>query len=302
MAGVVLSSAGQDGDEVIRVSAENVAVPVSVLDRSGRYISTLKQGDFRIFEDGVEQEITSFETTESSLTVIMLIERTGMIGLQLPRVVAAANAFVRQMRPEDTLMAMTFGSDSEIVIDRTKVKDSPKGIKVGRTSVDKFGTRLFGTVDQALKAASAVKGRKAIVLFSEGHNTDRYSTKTAKGTIKDAEESEATVYTIKFGPPGQFTTSSNYPKWYQDRMNAARDYMSGLATKTGGRMLEIEKIEDLDRTFADIAGEVVKQYTLGYSPIKPAKEGERRRIKVQAAVPEAVIRARKEVFYRKALR
>jgi Ca-activated chloride channel homolog len=285
-------------DEVIRVDTNLVSVPVSVLDRSGKYISTLKQTDFKIFEGGMEQEITSFGTIHTNVTVVMLIERTGMIGLQLPRVVAAANAFVRQMRPEDSLIAMTFGSTADTVIEHLKIKDVPKGIKVGRAVVDKYGVQLFGSVDAALKRIAKIPGRKAIVIFSEGFNTDRFSPKSAKGNLRDAEESDATIYTIRFGPAHQTPRSFQNMSWYQKTMRESIEYMAGLAARTGGRSFQIEQIENLDQAFAEVAGELVRQYTLGYSPTKPPANNERRQVKVKVDIPGVVVRARKEVVYK----
>ena len=154
-------------DDVIRINADNVTVPVSVLDRSGKYVSTLKQADFKIFEDGVEQEITSFETTDASVTVLMLLERNGAIRFQLPRLVAAANAFVRQMRPTDRFSAVTFGADRFTPIPETFIKDVPKGIRIETRAGDTL-TLLFEAVDEGLKKIAKTQGRKAIVLFSEG--------------------------------------------------------------------------------------------------------------------------------------
>ena len=295
-------------DEVIRINVDNVVVPVSVLDRSGKYISTLKQSDFKIFEDGVEQEITSFETTDGSVTVFMLLERNGAIRFQLPRLVAAANAFVRQMRPMDRFSAVTFGADRFTPIPETYIKDVPKGIRIETRVVDRqIGpngpmTLLYEAVDEGVKKIQKIQGRKAIVLFSEGSDAERYSNPSAKSTLKDAEESGATIYTVKFNSQSLMIVpdSVKKSKYYQDRIAQAKKYMTDLAVRTGGRTFDVEKIEDLDATFAEVASELVRQYTLGYAPSKTGSNGERRKITVKVTTLDAVVRARKEVVYKKA--
>lgn len=294
---VCVSFVSAQDDEVIRISSDNVFVPVSVLDKGGKYISTLKREDFQIFENGIEQEIETFATIDSSVTILLLIERTGGIGTQLPRVVAAANAFVRVMRPEDSLMAMTFGSTADIVIDRVKIKDSPKGVRVGRTHNDRSGTQLYGAVEEAMKKLEKVEGRKAIVLFSEGYQTSPFSGKSVRSVLRTAEENDATIFTIRSSSPQKVPDNIRRSSVYQRLANDATDFMNGLPSKTGGRAFQIDQIENLDATFAEVARELVKQYTLGYSPAQTGTDGERRKITVKVNVPDAVVRARKEVVY-----
>lgn len=293
----IIGLAQDTDDEVIRISADNVFVPVSVLDRNGKYISTLKREDFKIFENGVEQEIVTFETVDSSVTILLLIERTGNIGSLLPRVVGAANAFVRNMRPEDSLMAMTFGSSTQTVIDRIKIKDAPKGVRVGRTVHDRAGTQLYGAVEDAMKKLEKIEGRKAIVLFSQGFQSAQFSGRSVKSVLRSAEESDATIFTIRFGTDAQVPEQFRRSSVFQRLNNDANDLMNGLAAKTGGRAFRIDQIENLDATFAEVAGELVKQYTLGYAPVQVGAQGERRKIAVKVSAAGAVVRARREVVY-----
>jgi VWFA-related protein len=285
-------------DDAIRVDTNLVSVPASVLDRSGKYISMLEQKDFRIFEDGVEQPVTFFETVDQPVTVLMLLERTGSRQFQLAQVVVAANAFVRQMRPDDKLIAMSFGYGTDTIIPETKIKDAPKGVKVGRYANDR-NTLLYEAVATGLKRIAKTPGRKAIVVLSAGNDPEMFSSATYRSTIKDAEESEATIYTIKTAdavvPPAFIRDMTSY----RDKLRRAETYMNDLAEKTGGRAFRVDQIQNLDATFADVAGELVRQYVLGYSPTKLGKNGERRKIKVQVTTPGAIVRARKEVVYKR---
>jgi len=285
-------------EEVIRVDTNIVAVPVSVLDRGGRYISTLKREDFKVFENGIEQEITEFGTIDSPVTVLMLLERSGIIRFQLPKLVDAANAFVRQMRPDDSLIAVTFGGGTETVIKETKVKDVIKGVRIEARSEDRYGIYMHESIDEALKIMRKLPGRKAIVVFSEGNDSGKYS--SAKNNLRDAVEGDATIYTIKFNTPTSPPSSIAKAKWYLDEVARRRQFMIDLATRTGGRAFQVEQIENLDAAFAEIAAEVVRQYSLGYTPAKPPAKNERRQIKVKVNQPDVVLRARKEVVFKMA--
>lgn len=284
-------------EDVIKIESNIVAVPVSVLDRTGKYNSTLRREDFRIFENDIEQQIELFETVDQSVTVLILLERTGSRQFQLPVLVNAANAFVRQMRPDDKLIAMSFGYGTDTIIKETRIKDVAKGVKIGRYANDR-ATLLYEAVSTGLKRIARVPGRKAIVVFSAGNDPEMYSSATYRSTLKDAEESDATIFTIKVDSPQLPPAFIRDMKSYQEKLKRAEDYMNSLASKTGGRAFKVAQIENLDATFAEVAAELVKQYVLGYSPSKPGAAGEKRRIKVQVNVPDAVVRARKEVVYK----
>lgn len=284
-------------EDVIKIESNIVAVPVSVLDRTGKYNSTLRREDFRIFENDIEQQIELFETVDQSVTVLILLERTGSRQFQLPVLVNAANAFVRQMRPDDKLIAMSFGYGTDTIIKETKIKDAPKGVKIGRYANDR-ATLLYEAVSTGLKRIARVPGRKAIVVFSAGNDPEMYSSATYRSTLKDAEESDATIFTIKVDSPQLPPAFIRDMKSYQEKLKRAEDYMNSLASKTGGRAFKVAQIENLDATFAEVAAELVKQYVLGYSPSKPGTAGERRKIKVKVNISDAVVRARKEVVYK----
>ena len=129
-----------------------------------------------------------------------------------------------------------------------------------------------------------------------------FSSATYRNTLKAAEESDTTIYTIKVDEAGITPEYIRKMRSYKDKVKRAEDYMNGLALRTGGRAFKVAQIENLDATFAEVAGELVRQYVLGYSPAKPGNAGERRRIKVQVNTPDVIVRARKEVVYKPAVK
>ncbi len=101
---------GQDvGEgEVVRVTASLVSVPVSVMDRQGKYVVDLQQRDFRIYEDGVEQPITHFSNVDQPFSVVLLMDTSGSTTSFLAQMKEAAKSFVEQLRPEDTVQPVYF--------------------------------------------------------------------------------------------------------------------------------------------------------------------------------------------------
>ena len=110
-----------DDDSVIRMSTSLISVPAVVLDRNGRYIPNLRKEDFRIFEDGVEQEVAYFAPVEKPFTVALMLDASGSTQGQLAQLRAAANAFISQLRANDRLLIMTFDGSIHVLAEPTDV-------------------------------------------------------------------------------------------------------------------------------------------------------------------------------------
>ncbi|HEY0172894.1 MAG TPA: VWA domain-containing protein [Pyrinomonadaceae bacterium] len=217
--GEVAEEVGED--EVVRVNAALVTVPVSVLDRDGRFIGGLRKEDFRILEDGVEQQVAYFAPVEQPFTVALVIDTSGSTRFKLEDIQEAALAFVDQLRPDDRVTVVSFDDDvrvlSEVTNDRRALRDAIRRTRPGQ------GTRLYDAVDLVIKRQlSRERGRKAIVLFTDGVDT---SSKQAsyQSTLAEAEELDAMIYPIQYdtsdynvrgggGGGGQWPGPSRYPR------------------------------------------------------------------------------------------
>lgn len=275
-------------DDVIRVDTNLVAIPVTVLDREGRFVSNLQKKDFQILENEVEQELAVFEPSEKPFTVLLLLDVSGSMKDFLGNLARAANAFVSKLRPDDELIVVAFSDQVNTLIEATKIRDLNGNIKLKQKFREET-TIIYDAVNQALKKMKKIRGRKAIVLFSDGVGV---GIATAKGTLRDAEEQEALIYTVKFGTHSNNPPSYVSKKYYFKRIEEIESYMRDLAQKTGGRNFQIENIADLEQTFGEVADELGRQYSLGYYPKTEGKKGDRRQIKVKVRQPNLVVRAR----------
>jgi VWFA-related protein len=183
-------------DEVVRVNTALVTIPVSIMDRDGRFISGLQKEDFRILEDGVEQEVAYFASVEVPFTVALVIDTSGSTRFKLDDIQNAAIAFLDQLGPNDKVLVLSFDDDvrvhSEATSDRRALRNAIRQTRPGN------GTRLYDAVDFVIKRRfDRVQGRKAIVLFTDGVDT---SSKRAsmRGNLADAEELDAIVYPIQY--------------------------------------------------------------------------------------------------------
>lgn len=282
--------AGQAGnqDDVVRVETNLVTIPATVMDRDGRYVIDLRKEDFQIFEDGMEQEVAFFAPVEQPFTILFLLDTSPSMTYRMEDLARAANAFVNQLRPDDQLIAASFCENVRVLSEATSVREvrGNQNLRL-RTCPN---TKLYDAVDYALKRMKRVRGRKAIVLFSDGYGSGIFS--TARGNLHDAEEQDALIYTIQFdtlpAEPPRYVNREDYFR----RIEEINGYMRDLAQKTGGRHYRVENISDLERTFGMVAEELRRQYSLGYYPMRRLESGQRRQIRVNVRLPNLVVRAR----------
>src|SRR5215204_3831059 len=143
-------------DEVVRVNASLVTVPVSVLDRDGRFIGGLRQEDFRVLEDGVEQRIAYFAPVEQPFTVALVIDTSGSTRFKLEDIQDAAIAFLDQLRPADRVIVVSFDEQVRVLSGATNDRNQLRAA-VRRTHTG-GGTRLYDAVDLVIKKAPPCAG------------------------------------------------------------------------------------------------------------------------------------------------
>lgn len=311
---------GSDEGDVIRIETNLVMLPVSVTDRLGRYIPDLQSHDFHIFEEGKEQEIAYFAAVEKPFTIVLMIDTSPSDWAELSQIRAASKAFVEQLRPDDQVMVVSFATgltiECDVTSDRQKIR---KGIeKTGKG----MSTRLYDAMDKVMqKHLDRIKGRKAVVLFTDG--VDAVSKHgTYQSTLRVAEELDAIIYPIRYDTydpdkdqghsnprrsilgillPGLGGSGGGGVGTTRDDYVVGERYLHELARLTGGREYEASRdLSYLRDAFSHIAEELRRQYSLGYYPKQTAQAGERRRINVRVSRPDLAVRTRDSyVFKRK---
>jgi Ca-activated chloride channel family protein len=289
-----------DENDVVRVSTSLITVPAEVMDRNGRYIGNLQKEDFRIFENGVEQEVSYFAAVEQPFTVALLLDVSGSTQSRLQAIRAAANAFIKRLRPNDRLLIISFDGKINVLTEAVTLSE----LRQKRVRLDAVndGTLLYDAVDIALnQKLAAIQGRKAIVLLTDG--VDGGSKRgSLKHNLRDAEEANTVIYTVQYNTlpelPARLARIVN-PKVrsrMQERMTkeyaVGSNYLRSLAEKTGGRIYSADNLSDVPAAFNAITEELGRQYSLGYYPKSAAQAGETRDIKVRTRLPNLIVRAR----------
>lgn len=314
-----------DAGDIIRVSTTLVTIPVSVMDRDGRYIPNLQKEEFRIWEDNVEQDVAFFQSVDKPFSVVLMLDTSPSTKFQLDEIQDAAISFVDQLRSDDRVMVVEFNEDinvlSEFTNDRSRLH---RAIQRARTD---NGTSLYDAVDMVMnQKLSRVTGRKAIVLFTDGVDTTSRNA-DYQSNIMDAQELDALIYPVQYDTSADMN-AGNYPPIQQpidvfgqilggifggrrggrrgggggrgtarDDYNLANRYLLELANSTGGREYRADSLQNMSYAFANVAEELRRQYTIGYYPKRTPQVGQRRMIKVRARQPNLAVRARESYVF-----
>ncbi len=255
--------------------AQLVEVYASVTDPKGEPITTLRQSDFRVYEDGVPQEIAAFAAGEFPLAVALGVDRSwSMAGEPLRLARQAAQSFLRSLKPGDRSMVVAISSEADVVAPLSA--DRPPQIAAVAALDPWSTTSLHDGIIAALDRLAPETGRQALIVFSDG--ADRYSTAKAADVLERARRSSALVYPIAIGktrPP----------------------LLAELAALTGGRSFLLKDARMLEPTLGTIARELRHQYLVGYAPARPFADGGEPgwrsiRLELSPPVPGARVRAR----------
>lgn len=298
-------------DEVIRVDTTLITVPVSVMDRQGRFIPDLQQSDFQLYEEGVEQQIAFFETADKPFTVALVLDMSESTKFKLKEIQDAANGFLAQLRPADRVMIVAFDKGVYVLAEATSDR-SVLTQAIGRARTG-GGTSLYQAIDVVMgERLNRIPGRKAIVLFTDGVDTASTGS-TYLSTLRTAEELDALAYVIQYETYDDVVGSqSGHGASDQDargilvtakgeRLDVAYKranlYLNLLADKTGGRFFYAASPKSLSESFAGIAKELREQYSLGFYPQTRAP-GKSRKLKVRVNRLNVAVRARKSYMYK----
>jgi Ca-activated chloride channel homolog len=278
-----------------------VNVPVMVSDRDGKRVSDLEYSDFHLFEDDTEQKIDRIIPEAEPFHVALMVDTSASMRLKAEEIGNWALAFSDAVRPEDRLMVVSFDNrifvQSELSADRFQLRSAISLLRMGE------GTRLYDAIDLVLTdRLRGIRGRKAIVLFTDGVDT-RSRLAGAAGTLAAIEESDVLVYAIQYDTSRE-TQLKPFPKggsWVvlpedarnnSERYAGADKYLYSLCSGSGGEFYVAEPGSDLKELFASIADQLRHQYTILYYPPVSKQDGTYHRLRVVVDRPGAKVRAR----------
>ena len=249
-----------------------VEVYATVTDAAGKPVRGLTGADFEVVEDGTVQTVTNFAAGDFPLRVALAVDRSfSVAGRQLEATRKGARAFLSALRRDDESVILGIGSEVTTVADASM----PRAQQAAAVeALDAWGTtRLNDAIIQAIDATDAARGRRAVVIVSDGD--DRYSDAPPGAVVERARRGNVLIYPValaKTRPP----------------------LFAELSTVSGGRSFHVPDLNTLDATLTTIASELREQYLLGYTPTRALVPGheEWRAITVRIKRPGLHVRAR----------
>jgi Ca-activated chloride channel family protein len=257
---------------VLRTDVEEVVLNCTVLDGT-RLVQDLKSDDFQVFEDGVKQNIISFQHTDLPVSIGLVIDNSGSMYRKRPSVNKSALDLIEASNPQDEAFVVNFSD--EAFIDQDFTSDLGK-LRDGLSHIDsRGGTALYDAVVASADklVADAKRPKQVIVLITDGE--DNASTLNLEQTIRRVQElSGPEIYSIGllFGD-----------EMSRAEVRHARRALEMLSTETGGVAFFPKSMEDVDQIAAEVARDIRSQYTIGYHSTKPTSEPGFRRVQVTAA-------------------
>ena len=294
--------AAQDPQQqpTFRTGAKTVAVYATVADKDGRLVPDLARDAFEVRDNGKPQPLTVFASETQPIAVVMLIDRSGSMRGNFGLVEHAAEEFVRGLRPDDKARIGSFSD--RIVIQPEEFTSSHEAlIGILRSDMPVTGpTPLWNAIDDAMTALRGREGRKVVLVFSDGGDAPAnfsFNNRSIMDVMRRAQQDDMMVYAI-----GLQTTVLRRPSGgggiggFTGGMTSVRPDpgLATIADETGGGYFELNRSEDLASTFAHVADELHRQYTLGFEP--PKLDDKMHKLEVRVSTKGSKVRARKEYF------
>jgi Ca-activated chloride channel family protein len=266
-------------DEVISVDSSVVVLNAAVLDASGHAVEGLKPEQFRVFEDGNEQNVSFFQAEETPFAAVILIDTSGSMETRISLARSAAIKFLDGLRPSDNTSIYTFDSKVKQLQEFSNSSDITEHI---------FDIKAYGmtVLNDAIYEAARVlskrpEKRKAIIVLSDGEDTQ--SKRSADKALKAALAVDATIYSVDMS-----SVEDGNPRRAQNI-----GILKNFAEKTGGIFVPAGGGTVMRDTFKRIVDELSSQYTIGYQPTNTKKDGKWRSLELRISRPNLTIRTRK---------
>ena len=262
----------------LHMDVDLALVNVTVTDPYNRLVTGLDKDNFRVFEDGVEQEIVTFSSEDVPISIGVIFDFSGSMSNKVGKAREAALQFFKTANPQDEFFLVSFNERAELTSSFTNsVEDLQSSLMLtsahGRTA-------LLDAIYLGLsEMRGAHNGKRALLILSDGgDNHSRYSESDIKRLVREADTQ---LYAIGiFDPLG-------YRNRTPEELNGP-SLLSEITEMTGGRVFAVERLEDLPDIATKISMELRNQYVLGYRPSNKAHDARWRKIKIKLRAPRGL--------------
>jgi Ca-activated chloride channel homolog len=265
--------AGGGQESKIRVDVNLVVLHTTVLDDRGRFADGLKQDNFRVLEDKVEQKLSVFKREDIPVSMGLVIDNSGSMRDKRPRVNQAAITLVEASNPQDEAFVVNFNDDFYLDLDKDFTNSIPE-LKEALERIDSRGSTalydaIIGSLDHVKKGS---KDKKVLLVVTDGE--DNTSHNSLEKTIREVQKTDTVIYTI-----GLLSEES------KKNAKRAKRALEQIAQASGGLSYFPENVEDVHTICEQVAHDIRNQYTLAYYPTNTRRDGTFRSVQVEVIPP-----------------
>ena len=281
-----------------RAGVDLVSFGVTVTDRRGNFITDLKAEDFELIEDGHKQTLRLFArgdatvglagsgereegTQRQELHIGLLFDTSGSMSEDLKLSRSAAIKFLNMLPDADDMTLVDF--DTEVRVAKYGQQDFPRLVERIRRRKPDGWTALYDALGVYLDGAHDDKGRKILVLYTDGGDTR--SNVTFSDVMTFVRAADVTVYAI-----GLLEHQPSSVK------NEQRMRLQQITEATGGQAFFPYSMKEVEAAYEKILGQIRAQYSLGYVSSNPKSDGQWRKVDIKVKRPDVRIQARKGYF------
>ena len=280
----------QEAPYALKVDVPLVDVDLTVVDRNGNFVTGLQKEHFRVFEDGVEQEIVAFAPSEAPITTVLVVETTPALGYLVWDNLDAAYVFLRQLRKGDWIALVAYDMKPRVEVDFTQDQTEIAGALRRLTFPAGFReANMFDALADTLDRMTEIEGKKSIIVIGTGMNT--FSRHTWDDIEKIARQHRTVVFGIGMGWALEL---------YYDRLEAAgyrtsiarmdlqvaEAQLRALAERTGGRAYFPRFTGEMSNIYQEIGAMLRNQYSVAFRPKNLKRDGKYHKIQIKLVGPD----------------
>jgi VWFA-related protein len=296
-------SAELDEGDIIRVDSQLVTLNMSVVDRSTRRgLQGLLRDDFKLFEDGEEQNIVQFDSSNAPFDLVLVMDLSGSTKDVVKLIREAALHFVDAARPSDRIAVITFAADAKVVSPLTADRELLRQ-RINTIDTDRGDTRLYDATVFAMNeiGRDAKRSRRsAIILMSDGLDgtipgvSGQYGSQMSyQEALRTIQEFDGVLYTLCLDT---FYVAMNPRDTQPEAFDLAYDRMKEMADAGGGTFYEVKRLTDLAGAYEQVVADLGTVYSLAYKPSNKTRDGKWRAIKISVNRSNAVARGKRGYY------
>jgi Ca-activated chloride channel family protein len=253
----------------LKRTVDLVALPVTVIDKKGKFVDDLKEQNFRVYEDGVQQKLDLFKREDIPVSMGLVIDNSGSMRDKRPEVNAAALTLVQTSNPDDEVFVVNFNEDYYL----DQQSDFTNNIAILKDALERIDSRGSTALYDAILASldhlkKGHRDKKVLLVITDGE--DNASRHTLEDTVRAAQRSDAIIYTV-----GLLSQEDH------GAAKRAKRALKALSEATGGLAFFPKTVNQVHDICLTVAKDIRNQYLLAYYPTNPQSRGGFRRVEVK---------------------